>query len=90
MTLAPLSTRLAAGAHATVTPADVVPDVAGLSAREAARTLVRLGLMPRLTGDGFVLSQTPPAGTGVDPGAEIRLVLGRLQARRDQDATPKP
>lgn len=72
------------------TSAGAVPDVAGLSAREATHELVRVGLSPRLSGDGFVIGQTPAAGSPLPPGAEVRLVLGRLQARRETEGVPKP
>ena len=71
-------------------PSDVVPDVAGMSAREATQALARVGLSPRLTGDGFVIGQTPAAGGPLQRGSDVRLVLGRLQARRETEGTPKP
>lgn len=71
-------------------PADGVPDVAGLSARDAVRVMVQRGLRPRIVGDGFVIAQSPAPGTPVEPGAECRLVLGRLQARQEQDDAAKP
>ena len=43
-------------------PVGTVPDVSGMSAREAVTKLVRLGLDARLVGNGFVASQTPAAG----------------------------
>jgi cell division protein FtsI/penicillin-binding protein 2 len=55
-----------------------VPDVRGLGAREAARRLVRLGLVPRLTGDGIVIDQDPVAGTALEPGRPCRLWLDRV------------
>jgi membrane peptidoglycan carboxypeptidase len=55
-----------------------VPDVRGLGARDAARRLVRLGLVPRLVGDGIVIDQDPAAGTALDPGRPCRLWLHRL------------
>jgi cell division protein FtsI (penicillin-binding protein 3) len=54
----------------------VMPDLRGLSAREAVRELMRLGLVPRLDGDGFVLDQTPRAGDRLT-GGEATLSLGR-------------
>jgi beta-lactam-binding protein with PASTA domain len=71
-------------------PTDAVPDVAGLSAREAITTLARVGLRPRLTGDGSVVGQNPAAGAPLQRGADVRLVLGRLQARREPEVGPKP
>jgi len=55
-----------------------VPDVRGLGAREAARRLARLGLVPRLTGDGIVIDQDPVAGTALEPGRPCRLWLERV------------
>jgi len=55
-----------------------VPDVRGLGAREAARRLVRLGLVPRLTGDGIVIDQDPVAGSALEPGRPCRLWLTRV------------
>jgi cell division protein FtsI (penicillin-binding protein 3) len=55
-----------------------VPDVRGLGAREATRRLVRLGLVPRLNGDGIVTDQDPVAGTALEPGRPCRLWLGRV------------
>jgi beta-lactam-binding protein with PASTA domain len=51
---------------------------------------VQLGLTPRLVGDGFVIAQAPPPGAPLTPGSECKLVLGRLQARSDQDPTATP
>jgi cell division protein FtsI (penicillin-binding protein 3) len=59
-----------------------VPDVRGLGAREAARRLVRLGLVPRLTGDGIVIDQDPVAGSVLEPGRPCRLWLGRVAPAR--------
>jgi cell division protein FtsI/penicillin-binding protein 2 len=64
-----------------------VPDLRGLSAREAIQTLGRLGLIARVSGDGFVVAQEPPAGTLLDPGAVCRLVLDRSPARRSPSTT---
>jgi cell division protein FtsI/penicillin-binding protein 2 len=55
-----------------------VPDVRGLGAREAARRLARLGLVPRLTGDGIVIDQDPAAGAPLEPGSPCRLWLDRV------------
>lgn len=54
-----------------------VPDVRGLSAREAVRSLLRVGLTPRLDGDGFVLEQSPAADALLVPGEAAVLKLGR-------------
>jgi cell division protein FtsI (penicillin-binding protein 3) len=60
----------------------VVPDVRGLSAREAVRVLSRLGLAARLTGSGVVDVQFPEAGAPLERGASIALQLKRTMERR--------
>jgi cell division protein FtsI (penicillin-binding protein 3) len=61
------------------TPPGVMPDVRGLSAREALRSLTRHGLTPRMTGDGFVMDQSPAPGAPLT-GDGCVLKLGRGQA----------
>lgn len=58
-------------------PEETLPDLTGLSAREAVRRLVRLGVVARVSGDGFVVSQSPAPGSPLEPGAACRIVLGR-------------
>jgi len=55
----------------------VAPDLIGLNAREAVRVLARIGLRPRVSGDGIVVQQEPRPGTPVDPGMACSLTLGR-------------
>lgn len=55
----------------------LVPDVRGMSAREAMRELSRAGLAPRFDGDGFVVEQSPEAGTIVVRGDAALLKLKR-------------
>jgi hypothetical protein len=62
-------------------PLGTVPNLHGMSAREAVRRLVKLGLTAHLSGDGFVMSQDPPAGAVLEPGAVCRLVLNRWVAQ---------
>src|SRR5439155_4006502 len=70
-------------------PPGAVPDLHGLTAREAVRTLVKLGLIPRVSGDGFVVSQDPSAGSPLEAGAVCRLVLERSPTRQTPGA-PQP
>ena len=65
-------------------PAGTVPDVCGLSAREAIRRLVKIGMHARVSGDGVVVSQDPAAGSPIEAGGACRLVLERAPARRAQ------
>ncbi len=63
------------------TTAAEVPDVVGMSLREAVKTLAARGLRTAVTGSGTVASQDPPAGTPLDQGrGSCRLAL----------AEPKP
>lgn len=61
-------------------PAGTVPDLHGMSARDAVRKLVRLGLSAHLSGDGFVVSQDPQPGEPLEAGTVCRLVLTRTAA----------
>jgi cell division protein FtsI/penicillin-binding protein 2 len=56
-----------------------VPDLRGLSAREAMQALVRRGLTATIAGDGVVVSQDPPPGAPIDDSGPCRLVLQRLR-----------
>jgi cell division protein FtsI (penicillin-binding protein 3) len=58
----------------------VMPDLRGLSAREALRLLSRIGMLARMSGDGFVLAQTPEAGSALVRGDFCSLRLGRRVA----------
>lgn len=61
------------------TVAQTLPDIRGLSAREALRALTSLGLTARLHGDGFVVRQRPAPGTPIEIGASSELWLERAQ-----------
>ena len=54
-----------------------LPDLRGLSARDALRVLTKIGLTARLKGNGVVTSQTPPPGTLIEPGMTCELGLER-------------
>ncbi len=54
-----------------------LPDLRGLSARDALRELARLGLTARMEGAGVVVEQTPAAGSPIEPGGACTLVLNR-------------
>jgi cell division protein FtsI (penicillin-binding protein 3) len=55
----------------------VFPDLAGMNARDAARLLARLGVSPRLQGNGTVVSQRPAAGSPLDLMDSATLWLER-------------
>jgi cell division protein FtsI (penicillin-binding protein 3) len=66
-------------------PAGTVPDLHGLSAREAIRKLAAIGMTARVSGDGFVTSQDPEPGAAAEPDSTCRLVLERSPIRRATD-----
>ena len=67
--------------NSMVSGTSVLPDLRGLSAREALRTLARLGLTPRLQGKGVVVEQNPPAGAPLERGMTCTLTLARDPSR---------
>jgi cell division protein FtsI (penicillin-binding protein 3) len=58
------------------------PDLRGLSAREALRTLVQMGLTVRLQGAGVVVDQQPGPGAPTDRGSSATLWLARQTSVR--------
>ena len=54
-----------------------MPDLRGLSAREALRTLAQVGLAARVAGDGFVVDQRPAPGVPLERGNTCELTLRR-------------
>ena len=72
-----------------VEPVDgTVPDLAGLSARDAVRALARAGLTARLSGRGFVVAQEPPAGTAAGRGGVCLVALAPTAPGGRSEATP--
>lgn len=61
------------------TPEGTVPDVVGLSLREAIVTLEQRGYELTFTGSGAVVTQNPPPGTYLTKGARIELTLSNSQ-----------
>jgi cell division protein FtsI (penicillin-binding protein 3) len=70
ITIGPVSGPLAEGQTR-------LPELRGLSGREAVKLLARMGISARLSGDGLVVDQLPPPGTPMDPGSSCRLSLAR-------------
>jgi len=58
-------------------PPGTVPDLHGMSARDALHKLVKIGMNARVSGDGFVVSQDPAPGSPIDTDGICRLVLDR-------------
>jgi cell division protein FtsI (penicillin-binding protein 3) len=67
------------GPERVIAPArmGMMPDLRGLSARDAVQALGRIGMRAVLTGDGFVVSQEPEAHSALVPGDAVQLKLGR-------------
>lgn len=63
-----------------------LPDLRGMSAREALRELARAGLTAKMQGTGVVVEQDPPAGSPFEPGTTCTLVLNRHLAARPTGA----
>jgi cell division protein FtsI (penicillin-binding protein 3) len=63
-----------------------LPDLTGMSARDALRELARLGLSARMQGAGVVVRQDPPAGSPLEPGGTCLLILNRRPQTRPDAA----
>jgi hypothetical protein len=76
---------------ATLEPARAgfMPDLRGLSARDATRALTRIGMSALLNGSGFVLEQSPAAGSVLIPGAACTLKLGRQPTNASSAGAPQ-
>jgi len=57
--------------------AGLMPDLRGVSARTAVTSLNRLGVTFKVSGDGFVVEQSPEPGTVLTAGDSARLRLAR-------------
>ncbi|HSD27172.1 MAG TPA: penicillin-binding transpeptidase domain-containing protein [Vicinamibacteria bacterium] len=60
---------------------DLMPDLRGRSAREAAIAAARRGLVVELHGSGQVVAQSPEPGAEIEPGNTCVLTLGREEAK---------
>ena len=58
----------------------VVPDVRGMSAREATKVMAGVGLYVRVKGEGVVVTQSPEAGAPLETGSMSVLELRRAPA----------
>jgi cell division protein FtsI (penicillin-binding protein 3) len=76
---APQPVRTASVLSVTIEPArnGLMPDLRGLSAREALKALSRIGMTAKMTGDGFVVDQRPEAGSPLVRGNACAVTLGR-------------
>jgi cell division protein FtsI (penicillin-binding protein 3) len=80
--LQPTPVRALPAGRASIEPAAAgfMPDLRGLSAREALRALAQSGVQPRLDGSGFVVEQSIEPGLPLVPGETCVLTLGRRPA----------
>ena len=89
----PVTATAAALAPSVVTmPASMsdgggLPDLRGLSARDALRELARLGMSAKMHGAGVVVEQTPAPGSLIEAGAACTLVLDRRPPPRPTGVT---
>jgi cell division protein FtsI (penicillin-binding protein 3) len=67
----------------------LMPDLRGLSARDAVRALTRIGMTARMNGDGFVLEQSPVPGTALIPGEVCALRLERRPSTSAPSGVPQ-
>jgi cell division protein FtsI (penicillin-binding protein 3) len=52
-----------------------VPDMTGWPARAALKAALELGVEPRISGTGLLVTQTPPPGQIIEKGAVLSLVF---------------
>jgi beta-lactam-binding protein with PASTA domain len=65
----------------------VMPDLRGLSSREAVLRVTGLGLLPRASGSGFVIEQSPEPGALLVPGEAALLKLARTVGKARSSST---
>jgi cell division protein FtsI (penicillin-binding protein 3) len=87
---APRPARAASVLSAAIEPArnGLMPDLRGLSAREALKALSGIGMTAQMTGDGFVIDQRPAAGEALVRGNACALTLQRRAPAAATRGTP--
>jgi cell division protein FtsI (penicillin-binding protein 3) len=75
--------------RALAVPDGYMPDLRGLSAREALRTIGRIGMMAKFKGSGFVIEQQPAPGSVLVPGDAVSVTLGRIPAASPPSGPPQ-
>jgi len=71
----------------TTSPSDLMPDLTGMSARQALQVLGRLGMGVRLAGSGFVTMHDPGPWSAVERGSTALVWLER-QTIPGRDVSP--
>ena len=69
---------------------DRVPNVVGMGARDAVYVLEKLGLKVRVSGSGYVNSQSLPATHVIKKGETIRLELGARKVKKGELKAERP
>jgi cell division protein FtsI (penicillin-binding protein 3) len=69
-------------------PSGTMPQLLGLSAREAMNRLVRTGISARISGNGVVVSQNPAPGAPLDGVGVCELILDRGPGSRVAGGAP--
>lgn len=64
--------------------AGTVPDVRGLSLRDALNRTEGAGFRTRVSGTGYVAAQSPAPGTRAKPGTVVTLVLRNYKVKSEQ------
>jgi cell division protein FtsI (penicillin-binding protein 3) len=89
MTVSMTPARTAAPQAAVAdTEVEAMPDLRGLSAREAIQALTRLGLEARVEGNGVVVGQEPRPGAALVPGTVATTWMDRYPAAGDEQVAP--
>jgi cell division protein FtsI (penicillin-binding protein 3) len=89
VTAQPAVATVGSSAMFEIAKSGVMPDLRGLSAREALRVLSQIGLTARMTGDGVVVSQTPEPGATLVRGDACALRLNRHVAGSATGGAPQ-
>ncbi len=63
----------------------LMPDVRGMSARQASKVLTALGMEVQLEGKGFVARHDPPPGSAIERGLAVRLRMSRRGGLRSEE-----
>lgn len=80
------SLALVPAAHRLAGPAPALPDLVGLTKRQAQKRLAELGIAWDVQGAGWVVRQEPAAGTPLSAVPICGLVLAGKQGAADADA----
>jgi len=60
---------------------EIMPDLSGLTMREALKKLIPYKVNPHFVGSGVVIDQMPPAGNRITPGTRCLLIFGDTKTK---------